>query len=265
MKNPENEYNRSIDDSTGFSLTRRSMLGALGASATVGLAGCSGATERSFTAPWAGMNGETFHLFNKGPRPVTLKNSETASIEETRDAGPLGELKATINMKATSYDWQLEDDYPATVGFVSIPIPQAGGTEFAGPLDDPLNSLVTGEWGLELFNRMGYTEDPVDSVEYGRLNSSEFTTSRSFPDFNNAYDVKQFSVTATTNGESTEEYRIVLFRYRTKTEELPDGTDDSYVFHGLGASVEDVDSFGYSPDFGSDAHDDYGIIDEPSA
>ncbi|MBX0287285.1 hypothetical protein EGH22_13190 [Halomicroarcula sp. F28] len=263
MKKSENEYNGNIDDETGFSLTRRSMLGALGASATVGLAGCSGVTEQSFTAPWVGMTGETFTLADQGPRPVTLKNDETASIVETRDAGPLGELKATLNMKATSYNWQLEDEYPATVGCVSIPIPILGGTDFAGPLDDPLVSLVSGEWGLELFNRMQFTDEPVDSVNYVRQGFEGSSDGAGHPDFTPLLDYKVFTATATMNDESTEEYWIGLLRYRTKTEVLPDGTDDSYVFLGLGTLAENVDSFGYSPGFGEGIVDDFGIIDEP--
>ncbi|TQQ80993.1 hypothetical protein EGH24_07525 [Halonotius terrestris] len=263
MKNSTNGYNVDIDDESGFSLTRRSMLGALGASATVGLAGCSGVTNQSFTAPWVGMTGETFPHPEQGDRPVTLTNDETASIVETRDAGPLGEVSATLNMKGTSYNWQLEEEYPATVGFVPIPIPILGGTEIAGPLDDPLVSLVSGEWGLELFNRMGFTDEPVDSVNYVRQDyegSGEFR----HPDFTNLIDYKVFTATATMNDESTEEYWIGLLRMRTKTEVLPDGTDDSYVFTGVGTLAENVDSFGYNPEFYVDeASDDYGIIDEP--
>ncbi|TQQ80994.1 hypothetical protein EGH24_07530 [Halonotius terrestris] len=209
------------------------------------------------------MTGETFPLGGRGPRPVTLTNDETASIVERRDAGPLGEVSATLNMKGTSYDWQLEEEYPATVGFVSIPIPILGGTEIAGPLDDPLVSLVTGEWGLELFNRMGFTDEPVDSVNYVRQDY-DGTADLGHPDFTPLVDINAFTATATMNDESTEEYWIGLIRLRTKTEVLPDGTDDSYVFLGLGTVSENVDSFGYAPGFhAEETFDDFGIIDEP--
>lgn len=242
------------------------MLGTLGASATVGLAGCTSGERRvnqSFTAPWVGMKGETFPLAGQGPRPVTLRNSETASKSERREFW-LFRINATMNMKATSYNWQLEDEYSATVGFISVPIPKVG-IEFAGPLDDPLNSLVTGEWGLELFNRMGFTDDPVDSVEYVRVNAEESTNTVNHPELRGSFDIMNFDVTAMINDESTEEYRMTLRRYRTKGEELPDGTHDSYVFQGDGALLETIDTFNYTPDFRLGDTDQFGFIDEPSA
>lgn len=252
-------------NNTDVSLTRRSLLGALGAGAAVGLAGCAQMLDEEFTAPIIGFKEETFTHYQYGARPVTLQNYVPTGIEETRDLGDVGQVIVTLNSYATSYNWQLQEDYPATVGFVSIPIPIILQQEFPGPLDDSLTSLVTGTWGLELFNKMGFAGDPVQSVQYGSSEKEEFTRNS---DANNSLfraspDAKVFDVKATLNDGSEEEYQIVLFRYRTVAEQLSSGTDDSYTFLGLGVKLEAYEEFGKLPDFRDNSTNEFGVIPTP--
>lgn len=265
-----NTLRSSIDthtngNNTDFSLTRRSLLGALGAGAAVGLAGCAQMTNQEFTAPIIGFKRESFSHYRYGDRPVTLENYESTPIVETRDMGDIGDLEVTLHSHATSYNWQLQEDYPATVGFVSIPIPIVLQQEFPGPLDDTLTSLVTGTWGLELFNKMGFADDPVQSVRYGSSEREEFTRN-SNPNnslFRAAPDAKVFDVRATLDDGSEEEYVIALFRYRTVADQLSSGTDDSYAFLGLGVELEKHGEYGTLASFNDSSTNQFGVIPTP--
>lgn len=242
-------------DDADVSLTRRAMLGTLGAGASIGLAGClSQDSPIHLNAPFVGITDA------ESIEGLTLQNYSGRKIRRAIDL-PTGEsIQIRIMAYTTHYRYENEEwGRRCDVGIVSIPFFKYAGFEYAGELTDPLERLVHGDLGEQLVHEIDFQNKSGEAISdvYFIPDSGASYQNRGWwdPDyarnqsiiFEEEYDSQFFEVAAVPQGRG-DDYYMYLLRYRVSPSALSDstdvfGVDHSYVFVMIGTEVPNPSGF----------------------